>query len=498
MATKTISLADLFLQLWLELEAAPDFEEAINWQTSHVCETLLFAETLDDFLKSSNTEVPADLLRWLQQSAKNPPVDRLQRALLVAQSIDRWYGPLRAPKTPPASHARASRQLYQHGRLNKSDAERSVILRRPIWGRYSDPNYSIPEAGRGPWDTFTTLFVIPASLEASDPDDSSKKRVISFSYQMLDPAELRVPSSTEDWKPKIGFVPLAEELTDIEVDLFEDASGHWYDTKAIDLGARAAHAIKLLCESDVEIIIFPEMVIHPDAISVIQNAVREYGYRSQLRLVLAGTSRSPNGGGMPFNEALVLNHRGQEIGRQRKLHRWNLDGGLCTRYDFSPSSTLPVGGQVREFITPGEDVLVLDSAFGRLAIMICEDLGRSEPGQWLRDNLMLDWLFTPILDSSIEPNRWMAQSGAKAAMLQGCRVVVANSVPLTHRQNDSNRAAGKQPPLDRCGIGICMDISDGKTRYHIEKHKLSSSVGSLYIVNWDPSSWESFPFPTGT
>ena len=213
------------------------------------------------------------------------------------------------------------------------------------------------------------------------------------------------------------------------------------------------------------------------------------GRRVQLRLVVAGT-RSPNGAAKPFNEAIVLDHRGGEIGRQRKLHRWNLDEELRQRY--AVPITLPSGAYVREYITPGEEVMVLDTPFGRLAVMICEDLGRSEPGNWVRKHMLLDWLFTPILDSSIGADRWMAQVG-KAALLERCRVVIANSVPLTHQLNAANKAAGgKRAPLVECGIGICLDLEAGQARYRLENHKLSAPADAHYLIDWEPLGWPVF------
>jgi predicted amidohydrolase len=489
------TLADLFLELWLTLTAnEAAFREALDWQENNPADTLGWASELDTILARDGWAVPAGLAGWRAAgSGKLRPPGDIARVLFIAQAIDRWHQPLSDPHELPFSHARASRQLRRLSRLNDDGSRWRVILRRPLWGRYSDRNMPVPDAGRGPWDTFANLFVMPTTVEASDPDDKTKKRTISLSYRLFDSTELRLPIPHEDWKPRIGFVPLAEEAGDIDLRRFEDEDGHWYDAQVQELGRRAAKAIAELCAADAEIIVFPEMVLFGAAVGAIQQAVKQHGPQSRLRLVVAGTRRTLDDVPTtpPFNEAIVLDHTGQEIGRQRKLHRWNLDGELCERYDVPlPPITLPSGAYVREYITPGEEVTVLDSPFGRLAVMICEDLGRSEPGRWLRSNILLDWLFTPILDGSVERGRWMVKAGGKAAVLERCRVVVANSVPLTHRLNAVNGRTQKWPQKLECGVALCLDFEAGKARYHVENHKLSAAADAHYLIDWDPLGWK--------
>jgi predicted amidohydrolase len=128
---------------------------------------------------------------------------------------------------------------------------------------------------------------------------------------------------------------------------------------------------------------------------------------SPLRLVVAGSTRVSsrrNGEGGPFyNESVLFNHRGEEIGRQRKLHRWNLDSDLRTIYGLQPDCSMRKQGLLYEYIEPGDAMCILESPrLGRLAVLICESLGRTQPGMWILENMRLDWLFTPVLDRSLE------------------------------------------------------------------------------------------------
>ena len=488
------NLAAQFIELWDALRANdPLFEAAIEWQTKNIPATLASADLLDDLLSVNDGLLSADIWDWLENSSLGGPEDGLQRKLMLAQAIDRWHSPLSSPNSLPISHLRAARQLHREGQLNPAPSLLRVILRRPLWGRYSDPDLDVPDEGRGPWDTFKNLFVLPPLIEASDPDDKSKTRSVSLAYRRFDNTQLRLPASHESWRPKVGFVPLAQHPGDLTLELSADAEGQWYDARAKDLSDRAAGAVAELCKQGAEIIILPEMVVHPNGVDAIRAAVAKHGPPNQLRLVLAGTWRSPNSAGKPHNEAIILDHRGNEIGRQRKLHRWNLDAPLCDRFDIRTPAPLLPPNVLREFIEPGVEVLVLDTPFGRIAVMICEDLGRSEPGNWLRNHVLLDWLFTPILDSSIEPRRWMADAGGRAALFERCRVVIANSVALTHILNDANKRGGSQfPAVTDCGIGICLDVSGKKASYHIERSEISGSPRDFALVEWAPEAWRDF------
>lgn len=76
----------------------------------------------------------------------------------------------------------------------------------------------------------------------------------------------------------------------------------------------------------------------------------------------AGSVPEVDGAGRVFNTAYVFDREGREIARHRKAHLFDIDvkGGQC----FRESDTL----------TPGDEVTVFDTEFGKMGLCICYDL----------------------------------------------------------------------------------------------------------------------------
>jgi hypothetical protein len=379
--------------------------------------------------------------------------------------------------------------LRRTGRLNEVPLRWQVIPKLPRWGSWSNPILEPPEGFPQLSGLFDHLLVLPTKIEANDPDDAEQARQIRLSYRMLDSDCVRRTESSDEWVPTVGFAPIAEELNDLDILIEEREGSHWYDISARNLAERAAAAIEDLCRSGANIILIPEMTIHPESLGQVKEAIRVNGPSSELRLVILGTKLlSSNAGAKPHNQAILFNHRGQELGRQNKLHRWNLNRDVRERYGIETPNLTGSDDLLRELITPGEEVWIWEAAhFGRLLVMICEDLHRTKPGEWLRANLLLDWLFTLILDGSIELGRWMHKDGIKAVQAGRCRVVVANSLSMTHRRATS---LGK---VDQdCGIGLCIDMR-GHT-YRLERVAVPTIHGgdraAQAVVQWNVKKWE--------
>ena len=416
--------------------------------------------------------------------------DDLARLVLVAQAIDNWHAPLADPTATAVGMPEGMDDVKAHynvtSRLNGTAGIGQVILRRPLWGRWSSSTDPVPDAD-GIGGLFETLLVLPAAVQASHPDNALEPITLRATFNLSRNRDSRALPTGVPWK--VGFAPIAQEKTDIHFAIIPDTTHDWYDAQVTDLGPRIDEVIKELCSAGCHVIALPEMVLNPSMEQALKSAVRKYGAGSDLCLVLAGTTRTPSKikGGMPSNRCVVIDHVGRTIVEQRKMSRWNLDENLCSRYDF----TLAKGTVLKEYIEPGTELCIVErQGLGRLGVLVCEDLSRTEPGRWLRKHLLLDLQFTPVMDSDMRGNRWEKNQGKMSSTDGGCRVIVSNSIPFTHRQNASNAASGASSyVVDACGIGLMIDRDGPDVKALDVVVSLGDTGHCTAIVEWDPRSW---------
>lgn len=489
--------ADLFAELWRDLESGSEETRtlSVRLEAGRNRPSGPPGGRLDALLERLGDGAVPVLRRWIAAAPAGPPQAGLRRRLFAAQAIDAWHAPLAAethvhrPLHDDLKRARLRLRLTD--RLNRVGPGQ-VVIRRSLWSRWTDLDREPSRDAFRTADLFDHLVLIPPSLDAGDPDDADRKRRVGLRHVRTREADQR-PAPAGRWAPVIGIAPMAEREEDLALERREEEGRSWYDALARPLPERAAEAVRRLCEAGAHIILLPEMTLTGETLEAIRRATARHGPASRLSLVVAGTLRRPTDGSRPFNEAVVLDHRGRELMRQRKLHRWNLEAGQCRQYDVRPAGR--DGDTLDEYMTPGEEVTILEQpGFGRLVVMICEDMGRTTAGEWLRLHMALDWVFTPVLDTSLEDWRWTARFGAAAARTGFCRIVVANSLPLTHRLDRTRRRCGEAGIVD-CGIALLIDPANRETpRHRILRVPLSDAgKGLVRSAAWDPGGWAPMP-----
>jgi len=90
-------------------------------------------------------------------------------------------------------------------------------------------------------------------------------------------------------------------------------------------------------------------------------ALSEAAQRSQVTLV-GGSMPEVDSTGKIFNTCYIFDPHGQQVGKHRKMHLFDIDVSGGQR--FRESDTL----------SPGNQVTVVETAFGRLGVAICYDL----------------------------------------------------------------------------------------------------------------------------
>ena len=174
------------------------------------------------------------------------------------------------------------------------------------------------------------------------------------------------------WKKlRVGLVPLIQELKVRPSDaqllpgpllMKRDASTPSFsieidgDPKNVcaDLSDRAEAALRHVAKEGCQIVLFPEMVMPDPVLRRLKEVLAELAGRNENRpfLTVAGTFTRllPHHATKPFNVAVVLNHRGEELWRQQKAQPYD-----CTSRSVSVSTRCcsPIPVVKTSLILPG-------------------------------------------------------------------------------------------------------------------------------------------------
>jgi len=207
--------------------------------------------------------------------------------------------------------------------------------------------------------------------------------------------------------------------------------------------------LQILCATGTHIVLLPELVVPDPILEAIQRvllSVARSGGATPF-LVLAGTfgRPDPSTGGI-YNEAVILNGRGNILFRQRKMHAYTMYGYEQPKYGLKDVFK----GQPRtEQMELMHRVLVVcDSAvLGlRISVLICEDFCQQTPGLEAVRNLRCNLMLSPVMAGALDQNSGFFQTSSQLVLDPEGVVIVANS-----------RALPSQQPCaatDSCSLGL--------------------------------------------
>lgn len=136
--------------------------------------------------------------------------------------------------------------------------------------------------------------------------------------------------------------------------------------------AKAEDMVRKAAASGAELVVLPEMFQCPYDNSLFKEysespddsiTLRRLSeWASAYHIYLIGGSIPENDDGRIYNTSFAFDPEGKRIGRHRKVHLFDID----------------VPGKIRfmesDVLSPGEDVTVIDTAFGKIGIAICFDM----------------------------------------------------------------------------------------------------------------------------
>lgn len=492
--------ADLFMALWRLLEERRNEVRvlALGLEADHARAGRLAGEAAAHLREGA-----AALERWV---GDGPDLDRV---LAGAQAIDGWFAPLasrfdfRTADDPlPAERLEARRRLNRDGRFNADPADGQLILRPGLLARAMNIRETAPP-GADPdafdqVNLFAALLAVPPGLTIEAERDGDPDRHIAVRYRCIAAVSDQDPADPA-WTPVIGVVPLAEAEDDLSIHQFRRDGEDWYDPTPRDVSRRAADAIAGLAEQGATFVLFPEVSAGAGTLDAIRQALRAQAVDGPIRYALVGVKEEAETGGRPHNRALLLDRCGTVIGSQTKLHCWDLDSNQCRSYDLRDRNGRLLDC-AREDIETGDCFTLFELPdLGRLAVAICEDLGRSEPSAWIASGMMVDWLVTPVMDSGLTTERWQAKEGGASSRAGYCRVIVANSMALSHRFNRYCRANGEEDKLIAdCGVALLFQpraSQAGAPRIACLTLPLADPAPGYVCAGWTPARWPALPDP---
>ena len=226
-----------------------------------------------------------------------------------------------------------------------------------------------------------------------------------------------------------GCVPMLESLEELEWTRSRAAGRVLHRSEAIaseEFRERISRVLRRLDAEGAMVAVLPELCASDQILRIWQEVLRDQPAprESKLRWILIGSGPLEGDVEVPANTAAMLDRlTGQVLLRQDKLHpftfgRPQLEAWGMAEYAGAEAST--------EDIRRGERITVVETALGRLAVLICEDLARTiEEGPALLDHGMSHAL-CPVFSDEIKEHHW-EHNHAKDYAESGVQVVISNS-----------------------------------------------------------------------
>jgi len=230
----------------------------------------------------------------------------------------------------------------------------------------------------------------------------------------------------------IGSAPLLENNDDLEFGFSRDDDvGLYRITPSTErLSERIGQVIRNLGNSEAAIGILPESTLSNTLFGQWRQLLTELPEESSLRWILLGTGPLGTDDPPPNRAVLVDCLTGQSVLEQDKMAGFTMGEGQAVRWGLpgEPSDCLAV-----EDITRGRHISVMESALGRIAVLICEDLKQSVLWEAKFQAFGVSHIFAPLFASPISrtpKDRWERVAAQRCVEEQGAWVVLANSLAV--------------------------------------------------------------------
>lgn len=474
---------ELFATLWQRLE--PHAGDIITgpWEGRGAREFGLLLSMLET---AADEFVPAGIESYLAGDDFAHPCDVTdpdRRAFVVMCALDEAV--MRIHPAHPSRFAGLSR--LSTGMLARMKARRGrfgFYAQNPVIGTVVPkgplrPNKRSPdretESGSDLAHQFEHLTVVA---------QPGKGRTVRF--EVPAPRHFLLPPDRID---KVGLAPIAEDPDDLRFHVSSRGDRAYLDTVpgSGDLAARIRATVVSMLDDGAGLILLPELVTPVGAAEELQAVLSRRGASETPALIVAGSGASALSEAAvsrPYNEAVLLSSGGKRIGRQRKMHLFNMGPERMEGCSITPAVGFE-GKPHMEDATVGSELVIYDlQGLGRVMLLICEDFQQLTPGGEIAVASRPDWILAPVLDIGQQPGRWTHRRAIELGYRSLSRIVVSCSATLGVRDSKATDLSLASPPPN---IGLCFDGLE-----HDRAHLVSASCASRpvsVVVEWDAAAW---------
>lgn len=183
-------------------------------------------------------------------------------------------------------------------------------------------------------------------------------------------------------------------------------------------------------DQGVDVLVFPELTVDHDALTLIVNFLAHNNSPDQLKLVVAGSFHRERDEGGFVNLASMLDWQGNVVWQHRKLQPYSLlSGEIAKSPNVKRIRSLfkaRAGKHVEENIRTSHPLAFVDTPIGRMATLICLDYLSGNVSQAI-GRVGCHYLWVPLMTTSIDTFKSHAkdQYGAKHHVLSACSASVS-------------------------------------------------------------------------
>jgi predicted amidohydrolase len=268
---------------------------------------------------------------------------------------------------------------------------------------------------------------------------------------------------------RVACMPMLEDDRELDFDTRHHDGLLWYRVEPKGaaepgLGVRIAKVVDAAAADACLLTVAPEVSCSDELLkNWAENARRAVVADAPLRWVFAGTGNIPGPGPSTNTGHLLDATTGEVLLRQDKQFRFNIDARLQT--GNYPLPGLTGAERAHEDIQIAVVTTVLELGCARVAILVCEDLGRAE--SLLADLYAhgVSHIIAPVFSKETLPNFWEQAAAKNYTNAYGATVIVANSLVLTRLAGKTGEAGAALVHGPQGGIVQTASAPDELIRY---------------------------------